>query len=78
MAYQNECVLRDRECIDCGECEICDLNQAKICDNCCKCIDSDADFKGIYIDDIVGSDSDVDEDDLEIIKFDKSVTDEIE
>lgn len=78
MAYQNECVLRDRECIDCGECEICDLDEAKICDNCCKCIDTDADYKGVYIDDIYDSDVAAEDDDLEITKFDKKVTDIIE
>lgn len=33
------CVLYERECIDCGECEICDLNPLKICDNCGKCLE---------------------------------------
>lgn len=36
---KRECVLYDRECIDCGECEICDLDPLKICDNCGKCLD---------------------------------------
>lgn len=34
-----ECELYDRECIGCGECEICDLDPLKICDNCGKCLD---------------------------------------
>ena len=34
-----ECVLYDRKCIGCGECELCDLDPLKICDNCGKCID---------------------------------------
>lgn len=29
-----QCVLYDRECIDCGECQRCDLDPDKICDNC--------------------------------------------
>ncbi len=33
-----ECVLYDRECIMCGECDICDLNPQKICDNCGECL----------------------------------------
>ncbi len=57
MAYKKECVLMDRECIDCGECDICDLDPNKICDNCCKCIDKDADFKSIEIDEIVEDES---------------------
>lgn len=34
-----QCVLYDRECINCMECEICDLDENKICDNCGKCLD---------------------------------------
>jgi len=45
-----ECVLYDRECIECGECQKCDLDENKICDNCCKCIDSEFDFNAITID----------------------------
>ena len=32
------CVLYDRDCIGCLECEICDLDKNKICDNCGKCL----------------------------------------
>lgn len=32
------CELYDRECIGCLECEICDLDPEKICDNCGKCL----------------------------------------
>lgn len=53
MAYKKECVLMDRECTDCGECDICDLNPDKICDNCCACIDKDVDFKSIEIEEII-------------------------
>lgn len=35
----NQCVLYDRECIGCMECEICDLDKNKICDNCGKCLE---------------------------------------
>lgn len=35
----DECVLYDRECIGCGECDVCDLDPNKICDNCGKCLD---------------------------------------
>ncbi len=34
-----KCVLYDRACIGCMECDICDLNPDKICDNCGKCIE---------------------------------------
>lgn len=36
---RKECVLYDRECIGCMECELCDLDPKKICDNCGKCLD---------------------------------------
>lgn len=77
MAYKNECVLKDRECIDCGDCDFCDLDAAKVCDNCCKCIDSDADYSSVYIDDIIGGE-DEEDDDIDMVKFDKVVSDEIE
>ncbi len=35
---KQQCVLYDRECIGCLECEICDLDPNKICDNCGKCL----------------------------------------
>lgn len=35
----NDCVLYDRKCIGCMECEICDIDPNKICDNCGKCLD---------------------------------------
>lgn len=40
-----QCVLYDRECIDCGECQRCDLDPDKICDNCMKCVMGDADYR---------------------------------
>ncbi|MDF2839489.1 MAG: hypothetical protein K0Q99_260 [Clostridia bacterium] len=78
MTHEIECVLSDRACIECGECDICDLDNSKICDNCCNCIENDADFKGIYIDDLIDSDADINIDDEDIeIKFDEAVTDKI-
>ncbi len=47
-----QCELYDRECINCGECDICDLDKTKRCDNCMKCVFIDADYKSIEIDDI--------------------------
>lgn len=76
MAYKNECVLEDKECIDCGQCDICDMDPDKICDNCCKCIDGDADYKGIYVDDII--DGDVDEEEIETTVFEKEIVEDIE
>ncbi len=47
---KKECVLYDRECINCGECDICDLDPKKICDNCGKCIDSGDDYNIMDVD----------------------------
>lgn len=34
------CILNEgNECIHCGECNRCDLNPDKICDNCCACLE---------------------------------------
>jgi hypothetical protein len=46
---EKDCVLYDRECINCGECNVCDLNPNKVCDNCGKCIDSDVEYNAIKI-----------------------------
>lgn len=46
------CVLYDRECIDCGECDRCDLDPEKICDNCMKCVKSDDDYRAVLIEGI--------------------------
>ena len=43
--------LYDRDCIGCMECETCDLDPNKVCDNCGKCIDFD-DVASIKIDKI--------------------------
>jgi hypothetical protein len=46
-----ECVLYDRKCTRCLECDMCDLDPNKICDNCGKCIEMD-DVASIKIDKI--------------------------
>jgi len=43
------CVLYDKACIECGECEYCDLDKEKLCDNCGKCIDSMQDYRIVNI-----------------------------
>ena len=52
MAVHRSCVLYDRECIGCGECDPCDLDPEKICDNCMKCVNGEADYRSIAIDGI--------------------------
>ena len=53
MAVHRQCVLYDRECIGCGECDRCDLDPDKICDNCMKCIKGDAEYRSVSIDRIM-------------------------
>lgn len=53
MAMHKMCVLYDRECIGCGECDRCDLDPQKICDNCMRCVKGDAEYMGVEIDRIV-------------------------
>ena len=57
---RKNCVLYDRECIECGECNICDLDPSKVCDNCGKCIGMDGgmDYRAIRVDGIIGEDMD--------------------
>ena len=50
---KKECVLYNRTCINCKECDYCDLDKEKICDNCCKCIESEKDFNSVIIDDVI-------------------------
>ena len=47
-----QCVLYDRECIGCGECNMCDLEPDKVCDNCGRCIDNESDYAEIEIENI--------------------------
>lgn len=48
------CVLEDRACTECGECDLCDRDPSKQCDNCGQCIELlDGDFAEIEIDDIL-------------------------
>lgn len=54
------CVLEDRPCTECGECNLCDLDPTKICDNCGKCIGMDGryEYRALKVDGIVGADMD--------------------
>ena len=36
---RQKCVLYERDCIGWLECETCDLDSNKVCDNCGKCIE---------------------------------------
>lgn len=57
--YGESCVLENRLCTECGECDRCELNSEKTCDNCCQCIESTADFAGIEIEEIIINTEDI-------------------
>ncbi len=50
---KKQCVLYERACIDCGECEHCDLDPDKICDNCMRCVNGDDEYRTLPIDVVV-------------------------
>lgn len=69
------CVLYERECIDCNECERCDLDPEKICDNCCVCIATEGEYNEVIIDEMLMDDeledafNKLSEDEIEAIKL---------
>ena len=61
IGEEEECVLYDRKCIHCGECELCDLDPLKICDNCGKCIglgggEDAPEYRALKVDGIITED----------------------
>ena len=56
----DKCVLYERDCIGCLECETCDLDSNKVCDNCGKCIQI-SDVASIKIDKIITNPEEYDE-----------------
>ncbi len=46
-----QCELYDRECIDCGECDMCDLNPEKHCDDCGRCLEESEDYRSVTVQD---------------------------
>ena len=56
-----KCVLYDRDCIGSLECETCDLDPNKVCDNCGKCLDIQ-DVASIKIDKIYTSEEEYEAD----------------
>lgn len=54
---RKRCILYDRECIECGECNLCDLDPSKICDNCGKCIglsgENAPEYRALKVDGII-------------------------
>ena len=44
-----QCVLYDRVCTNCGECDRCDLDPNKICDNCMRCVKGEEAYRSIMV-----------------------------
>lgn len=49
MKGQRPCLLYDRICSGCGECDRCDLDPNKLCDNCMKCVNGDAVYRAVTV-----------------------------
>lgn len=48
-----ECILEPgKQCVECGRCDLCDLDENKICDNCCRCL-GEADYSAVEITEII-------------------------
>ena len=47
------CELYDRTCIDCGECDTCDLDGTQRCVSCGRCIDTPDTFRSLNVTDFV-------------------------
>lgn len=49
------CILKEgKECDNCNECNVCDLDRNKICNNCGKCLQMEGiDIRAIKIDEII-------------------------
>ena len=59
---RRNCVLYPErgECIECGDCSICDIDPSKICDNCGKCIglNGELEYLAIKVDGVITADMD--------------------
>lgn len=49
------CDLYNRMCINCCECDICDLDGNKTCDNCGKCIDGSSNFRTVKFSELLST-----------------------
>lgn len=46
---EEKCILYDRDCLNCGECDMCDMNPDKRCDNCGSCLNDSGDYRSVDI-----------------------------
>ena len=65
-----KCILdNNKNCDNCGDCEVCDLDSKKICDNCGKCLgESDFETRALMVDEIIEDPEEL-ETDIEVIEI---------
>lgn len=57
IVMKKMCILEDKICTSCGECNMCDLDKTKVCNNCEKCLNMPkSEYYEILIDDIMNTD----------------------
>lgn len=56
-----ECLIYDRACIKCYECEKCDLDSTKRCNNCEKCLEQSGEYRSVKIEEFVKKKEEKDE-----------------
>lgn len=53
---------KSKECNDCGDCSVCDLDKNKICNNCGKCLELEGyDLRAIKLDEIIDNEAEIKE-----------------
>lgn len=53
---------KSKECNDCGDCNVCDLDKNKICNNCGKCLELEGyDLRAIKLDEIIDNETEIKE-----------------
>ncbi|WP_154673455.1 hypothetical protein [Pseudobacteroides cellulosolvens] len=50
---EKECLLYDRACIKCYDCEKCDLDSTKRCNNCEKCLEQNEEYRSVKVEDFI-------------------------
>ena len=53
MSGTKKCELYNRNCVGCGECDVCDLDPKKKCDSCGKCLETGQEYNSIKITKII-------------------------
>lgn len=59
-----KCIFEDKKnCDNCGDCEVCDLDSKKICDNCGRCLgETDFETRALKVDEIIEEEGELEND----------------